>query len=361
MEENSLDRQALIALNLLPGFGPRTFLKLREGGGGYARALAPGDGFLERAGLAGPDLDRLRRAGPASAAGEEIDRAAAAGARIVTFDDAGYPALLRHIYDPPPVLYLRGSLERTPGPAVAVVGSRRPTPYGLATAETIGRELAAAGINVVSGLARGIDTAAHRGALAAGGVTTAVLGTGIDLAYPAENARLIGEIAERGAVLSEFPVGTWADRFRFPRRNRVISGLAQAVIVVEAGERSGALITADFALDQGREVLAVPGPVSSGKSAGCHRLINDGARLYTGIGDLLAPPADGRPEGAAGPADAPGGEESSVLGALEGGPLFLDEIIARAELPASRASATLLSLELKGRVRRFPGQRYARI
>jgi DNA processing protein len=261
MEDRPDNRTAAIALNLIPGFGPRAFMRAVGAFGELGELFGADRRKLAACGLAAEAASSVRRARPAELAGAESERAARCGARMVTWFDDGYPQGLRHLHDPPPVLYVRGPLDLNRGVAVAVVGSRKPTHYGIQTAEILGRELSAAGCNVVSGLAAGIDTAAHRGALEGGGITTAVYGCGLDIIYPAANRGLAGKIAASGACVSEFPLGTRPEKHTFPRRNRVISGLSQACVVVEAGARSGALITADFALDQGRDVWAVPGRV----------------------------------------------------------------------------------------------------
>jgi DNA processing protein len=247
---------------------------------------------------------------------------------------------------------------------VGVVGSRAATPYGLGVAADIGAEACRVGLGVVSGLARGIDTEAHRGALDADGITLAVTATGLDTVYPPDNTSLARRIAQRGALVSEFPLGCGPERFRFPRRNRIISGLCRALVVVEAGKGSGALITASFALDQGREVFAVPGPIGSDASAGCHQLIADGARIFRDLGDLaamIAPTLD-RPVPSPRGADASAAplteEERRILGIFHGLPLSMDDIIRRAGLPPAAAMAGVLSLELRGTLRHYPGNRY---
>ncbi|MBI4280006.1 MAG: DNA-protecting protein DprA [Armatimonadetes bacterium] len=276
--------------------------------------------------------------------------------------DAAYPAGLRNIYDPPPVLYLRGRLVPEDVLAVAVVGTRRPTPYGLAAAERIAGDLARAGLTVVSGLARGIDGAAHRAALRAGGRTVAVLGCGVDVAYPPEHRRLIDDMVRHGAVLSEFPPGTPPRRQHFPRRNRLISGLSLGVVVVEGAEDSGALITADFALDQGREVFAVPGPIFAPQSRGPHWLIAQGARLVADAADILEELGmrqsvpGGAPAGAR--CGALSGEEAAVLARLSWEPTPVDRIVEEVGRPIAEVTPVLLALELRGLVQQVAGQRY---
>jgi DNA processing protein len=262
---------------------------------------------------------------------------------------------------------VRGRLLEADALAVAIVGSRRATPYGLDVAETIAAELAARGVTVVSGLARGIDSAAHRGALRVGGRTIAVMGSGVDVIYPPENRRLAEEIAERGALVSQFAPGTPPLPHHFPIRNGVIAGLALAVVVVEAAERSGSLITARLAAELGREVLAVPGRVTAAESRGANRLIQDGVALALGWEDVVgALPERWKaclrdPRVAAAPVPPAQGEARRVLALLGEDPLDIDRVIERSGLGAGRVSAALLDLELEGRVRQIEGKRFVRV
>jgi DNA processing protein len=283
-----------------------------------------------------------------------------------------YPAQLAAVPSAPETLYVRGRLVADDALAVAIVGSRRATPYGLEVAERLGAALGARGVTVVSGLARGIDSAAHRGALESGGRTIAVLGSGVDVIYPPENRRLAGRIVEAGAVVSQFAPGTRPLAYHFPERNRVIAGLALGVVVVEAAEKSGALITAGFAAELGREVLAIPGRVNSPESRGAHRLIQDGAALVQDADEVIAAlparwqacvkEATGRePRGGAAPAaPAERGDSGRVLAALGEDPVTIDDVIERSGVAAGRATALLLELELAGRVRQLDGKRFAR-
>lgn len=301
--------------------------------------------------------------------------------RRIARHDSEYPAQLREVPDAPEPLYVRGALTREDALAVAVVGSRLATGYGIGVAEGLGAALAARGITVVSGLARGIDSAAHRGALRAGGRTIAVLGSGADVIYPPENRRLAAEIEARGALLSQFAPGTPALAHHFPLRNRVIAGLALGVVVVEAAERSGALITARIAAELGREVMAVPGRVTSPASRGAHALIRDGAALVERWEDVVAElparwracvrevapgapargedPAYGR-SGRSGLRDE-GGDEEVVLGVVGHEPMTMDEVIEKTGLGAGPTAALLLALELEGRVCQIDGKRFVRI
>ncbi len=291
------------------------------------------------------------------------------GARLLTLEDAEYPATLRNVALPPPFLFVRGTLSREDGLAVAIVGARHPTAYGLRTAEHLAGDLAARGVTVISGFARGVDTAAHRGALAAGGRTLAVLGSGVDVVYPPENRPFAREVIGTGALLSQFPMGTPPLPQHFPIRNRVIAGLALGTVVVEAAERSGALITARFAGELGREVYAVPGNVSSPVSEGAHRLIQDGAKLVRGWQDVIAewPPVWQRAlrpvapsSRAAAAAPVLGAGEGRLLPLLGDDPVAIDHVIAESGMPAGEVAASLMALELRGLVRQLPGQRYVK-
>lgn len=278
--------------------------------------------------------------------------------RHVSQRDPEYSRLLMEIPDPPEVLFVAG-LPLEPAPHVAIVGSRKPTRYGLEVAETLARELANAGLVIVSGMARGIDAAAHKGALAAGGATVAVLGCSIEICYPPANRALYRQIAERGTLVSEFPTGTIPFPSNFPKRNRVIAGLSLGVVVIEGREDGGAMITARLAGEAGREVFAVPGPVHSDVSRGPHALIREGARLVTSAADVLQElgfdsPALSYPHQ---PSLLP--DEVAVMTTLGAEPILLDLIASRSRLPASSAAAVLARLELKELVTRYPGGRFA--
>ncbi len=294
----------------------------------------------------------------------EIEKLTGSGILLLTLHDPDYPPLLAAIYDPPPFLYVKGD-PRTPHPyPIAVVGSRRASPYGMAVAERLSRELAEQGITIVSGFARGIDAIAHRAALAAGGRTIAVLGTGIDRIYPPEHRALFDEIAEEGLILSEFPLGAPPDANHFPQRNRVISGLSVGCLVVEATLESGSLITARSALEQGREVFAVPGQIFSETSAGTHQLIRSGAKLVEGIEDILEeilPQLRRAPRGPAFPPPALEGDEKKLYELLSFEPKQIDQLIQESALTASAVSGLLLSLELKGTARQLAGNFYVRM
>ena len=296
---------------------------------------------------------------------QEIDRQLTAmeraDARAISWLDPEYPERLREIHHLPPVLFIRGTLTPSDAHSLAIVGSRSATAYGRMMAERLARDLSARGITLVSGMARGIDSLAHRAALSGGGRTLAVLGCGVDVVYPPENAELQKGIIRHGAVISEFPMGTRPEGPNFPRRNRIISGLSLGVIVIEAGEGSGALLTAEYARDQNREVFAVPGNVNVPKSRGTNELIKQGAKLVGGVEDVLEeltgilveqtaprPPAPIPP-------DLPP-DERSVLEVLSETPKHIDTICAEINFEPGRTLAALLSLELSGRVRQQSGK-----
>ena len=284
-----VDRERLIRLNLIPDAGSARLRRALDAFGGLDRLWAASVSELQQAaGLSRPFAERLAAARQDDARFErELALAERCGVAILTLADAAYPARLRTIPDPPLALYVRGALAAADEAAVAVVGARRASLYGLQCADRLSQDLALRGLTVVSGLAVGIDGAAHRGALRAGGRTLAVLGSGLARVYPPAHERLAEEVAGRGAVLSEYPLEAEPFPGHFPQRNRIISGLSLGVVVVEASARSGALITADCALEQGREVFAVPGPMTSVTSEGTHRLLKQGARLVTSVEDIL--------------------------------------------------------------------------
>jgi DNA processing protein len=290
-----------------------------------------------------------------------LTRGQRAGVSTVSWFDAAYPAALTTIVDPPPVLWTRGHVGSLSAHAVAIVGSRAASPYALAVAEQLATDLAARGLVIVSGLARGVDSAAHRGALAAGGVTIGVLGSGADVIYPREHAALARQIDERGAVISELAPGTPPTPFFFPLRNRIISGLSRAVVVVEANEKSGSLITARCALEQGRDVLAVPGNVLTGRNRGAHALLRDGARIVESADDILEELGLGEQHRA--PAATRGAAERDPLLACltPGEPCDLDAIAERSGLETARLLPRLLELELRGVVARVGGGRFVRV
>lgn len=289
-----------------------------------------------------------------------LDRARLANLAPVCWDAASYPVALRTIIDPPPVLWVRGAEAALNAPAVAIVGARAASPYGLSVADALAADLAASGLIVVSGMARGVDSAAHRGALSAQGVTVAVLGSGVDVIYPPEHDGLAREIAQRGAVISELVPGTPPLPAFFPLRNRIISGLARAVVVIEAGEKSGSLITARTALEQGREVLAVPGNVLCGRHRGAHALLRDGAKIVESADDILEELGMAAPGAAKPTAKAAAAGDPVFESLVPGEPADLDAIAARTGLTPTRLLPRLFELELRGAVARVGGGRFVR-
>lgn len=301
--------------------------------------------------LAAPFLDAARRA---------RDDAARSGIQVVSWDDVRFPAALLTLPDAPPALWVRGSIAALNTPSIAIVGSRAATAVGLETATRLGAGLAGFGVTVVSGLARGVDSAAHRGALSAG-ATVAVLGSGVDVIYPAEHALLAGQIAERGAVISEYPPGALPYPGHFPQRNRLISGLSRAVVVVEAAERSGSLITAGCALEQGREVMAVPGNVLSGRNRGAHALIRDGARIVECAADILEDLGWSVPDRTHATVCSQSGSVDPLLAAMEPGHAYdLDALSALAGVDGVRLLPRLMALEIHRSIYRVAGGRFVR-
>jgi len=298
----------------------------------------------------------------AKAVARALAWAAEPGHSIITLADETYPRLLLEIPDPPALLYARGRIELLARPALAIVGSRNATQQGEANAEALAKALSNSGFTVVSGLALGIDAAAHRGGLAGAGSTVAVLGTGIDVVYPSRNTALAAEIAERGLLICEFPLGTAPAAQNFPRRNRLISGLARGCLVVEAALASGSLITARAAAEQGREVFAIPGSIHSPLAKGCHALIKSGAKLVESAEDVLAELSGFRPSGYASTTKALAEtRDAGLLGHMGHDPVDVDSLCSRAGMSAEQVSSELLRLELDGRVAALPGGLYQRL
>jgi len=360
-----LDDAALawLALALVPELPPRRAFALVERFGTPRAVLEAPAGALAAADAPPAVVTAIAQAPGRARA--EARKLAAAGATLVAWSDGAYPPALRQIADPPLVLAVRGSLGEPDEPAVAVVGTRRASEYGRRMAEELARGLAQAGVTVVSGLATGIDGAAHRAALAAGGRTVAVFGTGIDRVYPSWHGGLAAAIAAQGALVSEFPCGAPPLQFHFPRRNRIISGLTRGTVVVEAAEQSGSLITAGYALEQDRQVFAVPGPAGVAAHLGPNRLIQQGARLVVRAEDvveelwpgLLLRLAARRAAAAEAALSTP---ERQVLAAIGPGGRHVDDVIREAAVPPGAALETLLALELRGLVRQLPGKRFCR-
>jgi DNA processing protein len=370
MEPDRHERvRATLALARVPGIGSVFFRRLLETFGEPAAVFTKT--FDELAAVPGIGDERARALATFDAWKEveaEMARAEGSGLGYVVWGEGDYPEPLAAIYDAPPVLYYKGALGGLSPPAVAAVGTRRPTDYGERATAFICEPLAEAGITIVSGMARGIDTCAHRAALKAGGATVAVLGCGADVVYPPENKKLYGEICERGLVVSEFAPSARPEAKNFPRRNRIISGLSAGVLVVEAGERSGALITGYHAAEQGREVFAVPGSIFSPASDGCRRLIASGAKPVGSADEILEELAPQFPrvggQRAAGPTvdfETLGADEQELLKCVAGEAIPADELAARVGWDPSRAAAALLSLEIAGLVEKLPGNNYRRI
>jgi len=354
---DSGDLAAWIELSLVPGLGSGKLRSLLSTFGLPTNVLSATRSQLCRVvpeALAARILERSR--------GPEIEKAMRwadqSRHQVLTLADAAYPKQLLEIPDPPALLYVAGDAELLSSAALAVVGSRNATPAGLQNAHAFSRVLSDAGLAIVSGLAMGVDSAAHRGGLEGRGSTIAVLGTGIDITYPRRNEKLAEEVVARGVLVSEFPLGTAPNAANFPRRNRLISGLAKGCLVVEAALDSGSLITARLAADQGREVFAIPGSIHSPLSKGCHALIKQGAKLVESAQDVLeelgisAQPEAKAPESRAG---------HDLLEKMGFDPCDIDELIARCGLPTEVVSATLLQLELDGRIAGLPGGLYQRI
>ena len=367
-----------LALALTPGLGPTRVRKLVEHFGSAERVFHASLTELEATGMPVVAAQSLATGKSMELAQQEIAKAADCGAKIIALEDAAYPARLKEIYDPPIVLFVRGSVESLSTPGIAMVGTRHPTPYGLGMAERLSQDLAARGLVIISGMARGVDTASHRGAIAAGGKTVAVFGTGIDVIYPKENNRLSEQILSLGgALISEFPIGTFAAPQNFPIRNRIISGMWAGVLVVEAAEYSGTRITARCALEQNRDVYAVPGNVTNKGSWGPNTLIKQGAKLVatwedvweelpTDIQDSLNSLRDesSPPETASlFPEDAPTPHEKKIMRLLKSDEsTHIDEIVERLEqeLSSSEIFSALFELELDGKVRQLPGKNFVK-
>jgi DNA processing protein len=352
-------------LGAAAGIGPVLFRQLVARFGSPHNVLTASFSEL----CAEPNINKARAAAIRQAARSVLprdwpSRLKRLGAGLVTYVDRSYPQRLLTIYDYPALLYVRGEIMASDTWAIAVVGSRRASPYGQRVARNLSAGLVGRGFTLVSGLARGVDTAAHRAALESGGRTLAVLGSGVDVIYPPENRRLADEIAASGAVVSEFPPGTRPEPGFFPRRNRLISGLSLGVVVVEAGQKSGALVTAHIAADQGREVFAVPGDITRAGSRGPHHLIQEGAKLVRDVDDILAELPD-RPHRVS--AGLPGGprpglapQERELLDLITDDPITLDELVRLTGWGSSRVLAALLSLEMKSHIRQLAGKRFVR-
>ena len=369
-----------LALALTPGLGPTRTRKLAQHFGGIENVFRASLTELEAAGLQAHSAQAIAIGKSLEVAQEELVRATTAGAQIITLDDGGFPPLLRQIYDPPVALYVRGNPALLTEPGIAVVGTRHPTPYGIGMAERLAADLAGRGLVIISGMARGVDTFAHRGALMAKGKTVAVFGTGIDVIYPRENKKIAEEIlAGGGALVSEFAMGAFAAPQNFPIRNRIISGLGIGVLVVEAGEYSGTRITARNALEQGRELFAVPGNVTNKNSWGPNTLIKQGAKLtatWEDVWEELAPPIKAQLAANLEPAaeqpetgslfEKPASlspREKKVYALLKADEaVHIDELIVKLEpgVSSSEIFTVLFELELSGKIKQLPGKNFVR-
>ncbi len=359
-------REAFAALNLIDGVGPVRVRQLLElFGGPQAILSASREQLLRARGIGEDTAEAIVTWEKTIDLAAELKRISDFGCHLLIQSDPEYPELLRQIYDPPIVLYVKGRLLSKDKNAVAMVGSRMTTHYGVETARKLAYQLAYLGVTVVSGGARGIDSAAHQGALSAKGRTLAILGTGINLVFPPENAELYERIAANGALVTQFPFNRRGDKQSFPIRNRIVAGMTLGTVVVEANLTSGSLITANFSNEYGRQVFAVPGRIDSPRSKGCHELIKKGAKLCEGAEDILSEfeylfPPSNKPPSAAVTGQLPALElsdnEKKVYDSLSEESLSIDEVIRNSGLPASATSVALLSLEMKRLVKQLPGK-----
>ncbi len=356
-------RRFWMGFTLVKGIGAARLQMLLSHFGDVETAWGAAPAALKAAGLSEKLAERLVQVREKADLDRLLEQTLANGIQVLTWEDPAYPPLLKEIDQPPPVLYLRGEITDEDAWAVAIVGTRRVSPYGRQVTEEIASFLAANGVTVVSGLARGVDAIAHAAALKNGGRTLAVLGSGVDRIYPPENRQLAEKMTSQGAVISDYPPGTPPEGPNFPPRNRIISGLSRAVIVIEAGETSGALITAGFAVEQGREVFAVPGNILAPQSKGANKLIQDGARPLLSGRDVLdalnlAQVGEHRQARKILPSDP---TEARLLEALSHEPVHVDDIRSQTGLPIEQVSAALTLMELKGMVRQVGGMNYVAV
>ncbi len=352
---NNKELKYWVGFSLIPGIGRVRLTQLEDYFGSLENAWRAGPGDLRRSGLDNSTVRAVTSRRPGLYLEAEMEKLESCGVRVLTWHDEGYPSRLKEIYDCPSILYVRGSLLPEDEWCLAVVGTRRATVYGRQAAEEIAADLARSKITIVSGLARGIDSVAHQAALEAGGRSIAVFGCGLDIVYPGENADLARRIVEQGALISEYPLGTRPRADRFPRRNRIMSGLSLGVLVVEAGKTSGAMITAHLALEQNREVFAVPGSILSPASIGTNHLIQEGAKLVSSYTDILeelnlTEAAHQMEIKEAIPASE---TETMLLKQLGAEPVHIDEVCRNSGLPVSQVSSTLAMMELKGMVKQM--------
>jgi DNA processing protein len=352
-----------VGLNMVKGIGSVRFKALLDEFGNPEAAWNASPEAWVKAGLSQKIAESFQRVHKGVSLDQIWERIQSLGAEVLTWDDESYPRHLKEIDQPPPVLYVRASFIPEDEWAVAIVGTRRVTAYGRQVTEEVATSLAHNGVTIVSGLARGVDSIAHQAAINAGGRTLAVLGSGVDIIYPPENRHLATQIMEQGALVSDYPLGTQPDGINFPPRNRIISGLSLAVVIIEAGITSGALITATFAAEQGRDVFAVPGNINAPQSQGTNRLIRDGAQPLLNPQDVLETLnltmiTEHRAVRVALPNDP---IEARLYQLLSGEPKHVDEIRSQASMPIETVSATLAMMELKGMVRQVGGMNYVAV
>lgn len=361
------DKSYWIALNMVDGIGSITYRKLIEHFGTPERVFSAAfDELIGVDGIGKNTANSIKSFNMEEKVKEELNKIEKSKIAVLTIDDKKYPSNLKTIFDPPPVLYVKGDLTESDTIAVAVVGSRLPTIYGKLVAEKISKGLAETGITIVSGMARGIDSIAHKSAIEMGGRTIAVLGCGLDIIYPPENYKLVNDIVSHGAVISEFPISTNPDKMNFPQRNRIISGLSLGVAVIEAAEKSGSLITAGHAIEQGREVFAVPGNINSAKSHGTNRLIKMGAKLVEGVNDIIEEFSPAvrtslksleKRENKDYDLTA---DEKFIFSLIDAESKHIDTIIERSSLPVGVVSGILAKLELKGLIKQLSGKLFVK-
>ncbi len=359
--------EALLGLYSVPSIGAAKMRKLISVFGTAEQVLsAPERSLIEVGGVERKTIAHIKRGVDSDFVSTQLKLIEEHGVRLLTYWDDHYPARLKSIYDPPAFLFVKGDLACLDAPSFAIVGTRHPTGYGRMITERFSRELVQNGFAIISGLARGIDTLAHQTALRNGGKTMAVLGNGLDRIYPTENRKLYKQITENGLLMSEYPMGTKPESGNFPKRNRIISGLSSGVLITEAGEKSGALLTAFYAADQNREVFAVPGSIVSGKSDGTNNLIKSGAKLVSRIEDILEelqgqlnlslPKEKNEP-----PTPQLKGTEKEVYEILNSEPLHVDQIALKADLSPSETLSALLTLELLGVIKQLAGKMFVRL
>jgi DNA processing protein len=356
-----------LALSLTPGIGSTLMRRLLDRFNTPEAVFhAPMKELSKIEGLGEKVVQEIRKGPLEKVVKRELSLLREVGGRVITLKDEEYPKRLKDIYDPPALLYVRGELKKEDEFAISIVGSRKTTPYGRWFTEKVSQELARHGVTIVSGMARGIDSLAHWGAISGGGRTIAVLGCGVDVIYPSENRNLFAKMIDHGAILSEFPMGSPPEGGHFPRRNRIISGLSLGVVVVQASEKSGSLITAGYALEQGREVFAVPGNVGTESSRGTHRLIKEGAKLVESSEDILEeilPQWRGERETTPKveiPRPDLTEEEKVLYELLSETPLHIDVMIRESRMDPGKVSSLLLNLELKGMVSQWPGKCFSK-